>query len=79
MRCPRCHGLMVVIQLEDAMSTAGGHSLYGWRCLLCGEVLDSGIEGNRKGHARPRKDSIRRPFGVMLRWPVTEKPRKATE
>ncbi len=79
MSCPRCHGLMVVIQLADAMSTAGGHSLYGWRCLLCGEVLDSAIEGNRKGHARPKKDSIRRPFGVMLGRLVTEKLRKATE
>jgi hypothetical protein len=51
MNCPRCHGLMVSIRLEDA----GGSSLRfsGWRCLLCGEVIDSVIKANRKGFHGP--------------------------
>ena len=51
MNCPRCHGLMVTIRLEDAGSSSLRFS--GWRCLLCGEVIDSGIQANREGFHGP--------------------------
>ena len=47
MHCLRCHGLMVTIRLEDAGSSTRCFS--GWQCLLCGEVIDSVIDANRKG------------------------------
>ena len=46
MHCLRCHGLMVPIRLEDAGSST--LCIFGWQCLLCGEVIDSGIDANRK-------------------------------
>ncbi len=64
MSCRRCQGLMVRIDLEDA-----GGSTYcfsGWQCLLCGDVVDSGITANRKGHQEPRHNRTRRRYGIVL-------------
>jgi hypothetical protein len=30
-----------------------GESASGWRCLLCGETTDAGIEKNRQDHKEP--------------------------
>jgi hypothetical protein len=42
MRCDRCGGLMAYEkfygQTED---------YFGWRCILCGEIVDRVIEANR--------------------------------
>jgi hypothetical protein len=46
MNCLRCHGLMVTIRLEDAESLSLCFS--GWQCRMCGEVIDSVIQANRK-------------------------------
>jgi hypothetical protein len=46
MHCLRCHGLMVIIRLEDAGSSTLCFS--AWQCLMCGEVIDSLITANRK-------------------------------
>jgi hypothetical protein len=64
MNCPRCHGLMVSIRLEDA----GGSSLYfsGWRCLLCGAVIDSVIKANRKVFHGPMGSRVHARYGVSL-------------
>ncbi|WP_447976812.1 hypothetical protein [Candidatus Nitrospira bockiana] len=61
MVCPRCHGLMVKIDIEDA----GGSSyrLSGWHCLLCGNVTETGIQANRKYRQDPRR-SRARPHGT---------------
>ena len=45
MHCARCKGLMVTIWMGDLL-IAG--TVKGWRCLLCGETTDPGIEANRK-------------------------------
>ena len=45
MHCARCNGLMVTIWMGDLL-IAG--TVKGWRCLLCGETTDPGIEANRK-------------------------------
>ena len=54
MHCRRCEGLMIAIRMKDIVS---GLSAPGWRCLLCGETTDDGIEKNRKEDGRP--DSVR--------------------
>lgn len=59
MNCPRCHGVMMAVKMvELATSEAVG----GWRCLLCGEVTDSVIEANRKGHIEPVRNRARLPL-----------------
>jgi hypothetical protein len=64
MNCLRWHGLMVTIRLEDAGSSTLCFS--GWQCLLCGEVLDSGIDANRKGLHVPTLSRCRPRYGVSL-------------
>jgi hypothetical protein len=48
MRCPRCKGFMITAQLKELWSST---MVDGWRCLICGENIDSVIEGNRAGHS----------------------------
>lgn len=45
MHCLRCKGLMVPMWMGDVL---GDGFAQGWRCLLCGEATDPGIEANRK-------------------------------
>lgn len=42
MRCHRCNGLMASERFYGP-----GEPFWGWRCLFCGEVLDSLIWENR--------------------------------
>jgi hypothetical protein len=58
MRCPRCFGLMIVTQMKELSSC---DTVSGWRCLLCGETTDSGIEANRVRHCQPAKNRARLP------------------
>ncbi len=58
MRCLRCHGLMRAINMQDAVS---GESVSGRQCLLCGEIIDSVIEANRKYHREPMPSRARLP------------------
>jgi hypothetical protein len=64
MNCLRCHGLMVTIRLEDA----GGSSLAfsGCQCLICGEVIDSVINANRKELHGQTGSRCRARYGVSL-------------
>ncbi len=65
MNCLRCQGLMVTTRLEDAGSST--LCFPGWQCLLCGEVIDSGIDANRKGLHVPTLSRGGRPrYGVSL-------------
>lgn len=66
MSCLRCHGLMVPTRLEEAVGTTSGESLSGWKCLMCGEVIDSVIEANRKGHQGPTPNRARLGYGIVL-------------
>lgn len=47
MRCKRCHGLVVVDAFIDGSLDERMSSLGGWRCINCGEWLDSGVLRNR--------------------------------
>jgi hypothetical protein len=63
MDCRRCTGLMVPTRMKETMS---GDSVSGWRCLLCGEATDFGIEANRKGHQEPEAEGARPPGSPAL-------------
>ncbi len=56
--CPRCHGLMVSMRMKES---ATGDHVSGWRCLMCGEATDPGIEANRRGHQEPVRPRARPP------------------
>jgi hypothetical protein len=49
MNCTRCHGLMVPARLQEEAEARYGETSSGWRCLLCGEVVDYLIMANRNG------------------------------
>jgi hypothetical protein len=59
MDCPRCQGLMRPTELSDPVS---GETLIGVRCLLCGEILDTVIEANRKCPTQPVTNRARLPI-----------------
>ena|GEM_PF-398084 len=61
MTCSRCDGLRRIIKMKDAVS---GESTSGWQCLLCGDVIDSVIVANRKGHTEPMSNRARLPGSV---------------
>lgn len=58
MRCLRCQGLMIKILMKEPSSP---DTVAGWRCLLCGETTDPGIEANRVNHCPPVPSRARLP------------------
>lgn len=66
MSCSRCHGMMVSIKLEDADSTAPPEPVLGWRCLLCGDIIDPLIHAHREGRQELSVDRARRRYAVSL-------------
>jgi hypothetical protein len=42
MRCCRCKGMMIHEKFYGQ-----GDDYWGWRCILCGDVLDPVVMGNR--------------------------------
>ena len=48
MRCPRCKGMMVKERFQDIQDDTGQIYFHGWRCLVCGEILDPVIVTNRQ-------------------------------
>ena len=49
MQCFRCDGLMIVEQFQDVADDTGQNYFNGFRCLVCGEILDPMILMNRLG------------------------------
>lgn len=50
MDCSRCRGLMVVDHFSDPLDETGEIVFRGWRCVLCGEIVDPLIVRNRIRH-----------------------------
>jgi hypothetical protein len=48
MDCPRCHGKMVYEVFEDLQDDTGRINFDGWRCVMCGEIVDPIILSNRQ-------------------------------
>ena len=47
-RCHRCQGMMVLEKYYGP-----GEPFWGWRCYLCGEILDPLICENRRDFLQP--------------------------
>ena len=47
MRCARCNGLMVRDAFQDLLDETGDLCFYGWRCPMCGEIIDPTILTHR--------------------------------
>ena len=63
MRCLRCQGLLVAVQMSDM----GQPPVSGWRCLLCGATTDPGIEANQVRHSQPIRSRARLPGSPAVR------------
>lgn len=53
MRCSRCGGEMAYEFFQDMEDDTGNLFFYGWRCIICGEILDSVIMSNREKRPAP--------------------------
>ena len=51
--CPRCHNLMVEETFVDRETSPSVSSFTGWRCLICGEILDPIILEHRRAQRDP--------------------------
>jgi len=66
MECPRCKGTMVMDMFEDIADDTGAIHFSGWRCLMCGEILDPVISANRLTHPEPLVGRSRKKFATQL-------------
>jgi hypothetical protein len=66
MDCPRCRGVMVQDVFEDMRDDTGTLSFKGWRCITCGEILDSVIASNRESRPSPLIGRARKKFATQL-------------
>ncbi len=66
MECPRCKGVMVSDRFEDVADESGAMKFSGWRCILCGEILDPVISANRQAHHEPLLGRSRKKFATQL-------------
>ena len=60
MGCPRCHNLMVEETFVDLHVSPRASTFTGWRCVICGEILDPIILQNRTRHPEPQYGRARR-------------------
>ena len=79
MQCPRCKGTMIVDHFVD-MATSGEIWMPGWRCLLCGEIIDPIIENHRQLQQH-HQEIVGAISGSSARppSPVAVNPRKALQ
>lgn len=64
--CPRCRGLMVWCRFTDLPCEAERMVGPIWRCVSCGEVVDSVILRNRHGRPPRRGRPATRRFAAMI-------------
>jgi hypothetical protein len=64
MECERCHAMMIEESFDDVKADTWLMEFRGWRCPLCGNVLDPVILANRAtihgvlaGGARKRRNA----------------------
>ncbi len=64
MRCLRCQGLLITIEMRDLYGTV---AVPGWRCLLCGATTDPGIAANQAKQSQPMPSRARLPGSPVAR------------
>jgi len=57
---------MVKDRFEDVADDTGALKFSGWRCILCGEILDPVISANRQYHHEPLLGRSRKKFATQL-------------
>ena len=67
MECPRCNGVMAQDTFEDLDDDTGALAFKGWRCLLCGEIIDPVIAVNRGSRPSPLLGRARKKFATQVR------------
>ncbi|MGE3977022.1 MAG: hypothetical protein AB7F94_05485 [Nitrospira sp.] len=65
MNCSRCQGLLCCSELRDEQGGLVTKGAPAFRCILCGEFIDSVILMNRTRAAAERE--LRRPMGFHRR------------
>jgi hypothetical protein len=53
MDCQRCHNIMVREVFADRQYDAGPGAFIGWRCIICGAILDPLILKHQASHPKP--------------------------
>ena len=78
MQCPRCQGTMIVDHLVD-IATSDEIWMPGWRCLMCGEIIDPVIENHRQQqeHRQEIVGAISGLSSARPPAPVAVNPRKS--
>jgi C4-type Zn-finger protein len=78
MQCPRCQGTMIVDHFVY-IATSGEIWMPGWRCLMCGEIIDPIIENHRQ-QQQHHQEIVGAISGSSARppAPVAVNPRKAS-
>lgn len=66
MECPRCRGVMTRDWFADIDDDTGKREFPGWRCLICGEILDPVISANSHHHHEPFLGWSRKKFATQL-------------
>ena len=59
MQCPGCRGLMVPDQFFDLINGGGYWTFDGWRCLCCGNILDTVILRNQQATVMKASENVR--------------------
>ncbi len=79
MQCPRCQGTMVVDYFVD-MATSGDIWAPGWRCLMCGNIIDPLIANHRQLQ-KEHHEVVGAISGSTARppAPISVKPRKGSK
>lgn len=60
MSCPRCQSLLVPEIFVDYEADSGAMSFLGYRCVICGDILDTTILRHRANHLSPMVSATRR-------------------
>jgi hypothetical protein len=66
MGCPRCHNLMIEETFVDWETSPSVSSFTGWRCVICGEILDPIILQNRALPPEPQYGRARLSKGGIM-------------
>lgn len=66
MRCQRCESLVVTEVFVDYEAGGGGMSFLGYRCPMCGDILDATILRHRAEPCAPAHHHARRRRAAVL-------------
>lgn len=72
MKCGRCDGLVVTDVFVDYQADGGGMSFLGYRCPICGDIVDATILRHRERPCAPALHQARRRRGPLAMHRRTE-------